>query len=86
MAYPGPNFPGAYIYQPTQVSDNVGGAHTTVMSIGVLLLVTIILVELAGTSHAVAIGIGILLVAVIAIAGMTHAGTLNKLSQYPAVP
>lgn len=71
---------------PPGATDNVGGAHTTVVSIGVILLVSIILIELAGTSHAAAIGIGFLFVAVIAIAGMTHSGSLQKFSHYPATP
>lgn len=84
--YPGgPGSPPAFM--APQGSDNVGGAHTTVVSIGVILLVTIILVELAGTSHTIAIGVAILLVAVLAIAGMTHQGRLSQFtSKYPAVP
>lgn len=67
-------------------SDNVNGAHTAVVSIGVILLVTIILVELAGTSRGAAIGVAFLFFSVIAIAGMTHPDTLQSLSQFPAVP
>lgn len=76
--------PAAYT-APT-LKDNVGGAHTTVVSLGVMLLVLIILVELAGTSHSAAVGVGFLLLSVIAVAGITHSGNLKSLSQYPAVP
>jgi hypothetical protein len=66
--------------------DNVGGTHTAVVSIGVMLFVTIILIELAGTSHLAAIGVGFMFIAVVAIAGMTHYQSLQSVSKYPAVP
>jgi hypothetical protein len=68
------------------LKDNVGGAHTTVVSIGVILLVTIILVELAGTSRGAAIGVGFLFISALAIAGMTHSGSLQNFAKYPATP
>lgn len=68
------------------LGDNVQGAHTTVVSIGVIVLVTIILVELAGTSHSAAVAIAFLFLGVLAIAGMTHMSSLQNLSQYPAQP
>lgn len=76
----------ATAYTAPVQKDDVGGAHTTVVSIGVILLVTIILIELAGTNHSLAIGIGFLFVAVLAVAGMTHSGSLQSFSQYPSVP
>ena len=71
---------------PPQGNDNVGGAHTTIMSIGAIIVVTIVLIELAGTSRTAAIAVGFLFLGVIAIAGMTHGGSLQNLSKYPAVP
>jgi hypothetical protein len=83
------------LQQPTQLpasgstnlqGDQVGGAHTTIVSIGVILLVTIILIEVAGMSHGAAIGVGFLFISVLAIAGITHQTSLQSVSQYPAVP
>lgn len=71
---------------PSPTSDNVGGGHTTVVSIGVILLVTIILIELAGTSKVAAISVGFMFLAVITIAGMTYSGNLQSIAKYPAVP
>lgn len=71
---------------PSPSSDNVSGMHTTVVSIGAILLVTIILIELAGTSRTAAVGVGFLFLAVIAIAGMTHSGNLSNIAKYPATP
>lgn len=71
---------------PVQQADNVGGAHTTIVSIGVMIFVAILLIELAGVSHQMAIGIAFLLIAVIAIAGMTHQGKLQNIASYPALP
>lgn len=73
-------------YAAQVIPDNVGGAHTTAISIGVLVLVTIILVELAGVNRSAAIGVGFLFLSVIAIAGMTHSGSLQQFSKYPAAP
>lgn len=80
-APPVPPVPGV-----PNVQDNVGGAHVTVVSIGVMLFVSIILIEVAGMNHTAAIAIGLLFLSVIFIAGMTHQGSLNKFAQYPTVP
>lgn len=69
-----------------QASDNVGGTHIAVVSIGVIIFVSIILIEIAGMNHTAAIAVGFLFLSVIFIAGMTHQGKLNNLTQYPAIP
>lgn len=61
-------------------------AHSTLVSLGVILLVTILIVELAGVNKELA-GIGALLfVGALLIQGISHPGELNTISKYPAVP
>ena len=68
-------------------TGGVAAAHTTVISIGVMLLVIVILVELAGEGHEWAVGIGALLVSAILIAGFRASPSqLATIGSYPAVP
>ena len=88
-----------YIWTPSMAVNvfNIGGAfepapvtiestHTTLASLGVILLVTIILVEVAGVNKAAAGIVGLLFLGVLLIYGMTHTGELQELSQYPKAP
>lgn len=61
-------------------------AHTTVVSLGVIILVTILIVELAGVNKEWAAIGGLLFVGAILIQGIVHPGELNTISKYPAVP
>lgn len=61
-------------------------AHTSLVSIGVIILVTIILVELAGVNKDWAAFAGSLFLGVILIKGMTDPGALSSISKYPAAP
>jgi hypothetical protein len=60
--------------------------HTTIVSIFVLILVTVILVSVAGTSHDAAVVVGLLFVGVTIILGIQHNANLGALAQYPAAP
>lgn len=60
-------------------------AHTTIVSIGVMLLVLVILVEIAGANHEAALGVGALLFSAILIAGFKIGpAKLNTIASYPA--
>lgn len=61
-------------------------AHTSLVSIGVILMVTILLVELAGVNKDWAAVAGLLFLGVLLIQGMTHSGSLANLAQYPKAP
>jgi hypothetical protein len=70
----------------TATPTNSETAHTTVVSIGVILMVTILLVELAGINKDWAAVGGLLFLGVLLIQGMTHGGELQTLEQYPKAP
>ena len=65
---------------------SVEGTHKTLASLGVILLVTVLLVELAGVNKDWAGVAALLFVGVLLIQGMTHSGELQEISQYPTLP
>lgn len=67
--------------------SSIPAAHTTVVSIGVILLVIIVLVTIGGESHTAALGVMALFLSVIIIAGFRLSpAQLNTISSYPSVP
>jgi hypothetical protein len=68
------------------VETSPTSAHRTLVSLGVILIVTILLVELAGVNKDWAAFAGLLFLGVLLIQGITHPQSLQGLEQYPAVP
>jgi hypothetical protein len=78
--------PGITIAPTIFSGANSETAHTTLVSIGVILLVTIVIVQLAGINKDWAAVGGLLFLGVLLIQGMTHSDALSNLAQYPEIP